>query len=316
MSRVLEFSDGAERGDTSWWTVITNNNTSVTIDTTKVIHGTYCYKMTGPNGNHFTHKIIPAQSDFYFRCYVNVANDANVIRFRAGTAVLVSLAYSLLFNRWDITGATTGNTGNNSTPINTWQCLEVHYKISDTVGVLTVRIDGVEVFTFSGDTKPGADSTVDNIQFVLGLMYVDDFALDTSDWCGLGYYIGLTANGAGDVTQWTPTGGANYANVSIPANDATYNTGTTGQTDNYAMTTTTLGAADVLRVIPFVRASNPAAGTLNVGVKTEGTNYTSAVTTPTALTWLTGAEYINNPNTGNTWQQAEFDALQFVVDVP
>lgn len=314
MSRVIEFCDGAERGDVSWW-----SSANATIASGVGEHGSYCYLLGNSQGAQKT--ITTPMSEFYFKCYVKFfgAGSTLSIAFRAGNTSLVTLTQDITLIRLNITGATTGNTGNNSISFG-WQCLEVHYKINDTVGDLTVKMDDVQVFTFSGDTKPGADSTIDNLYLSVSgaanAAYIDDFALDTADWCGLGYYIGLTANGAGDVTQWTPTGAANYQNVSIPANDSTFNTGTTGQTDNYAMTTTTIGAADVLRVIPWARASNSAGGTIGIGLKTESTNYTASVATPTALTWLAGSEYINNPNTGNTWQQAEFDALQMTVSVP
>ena len=317
MSRVLEFSDGAERGDLSWWTIVFDSNLS--INTSDVLHGTYCYRIG--SGTYGIKTIATPLAELYFRTYIKFTSGyAAHVLFRSGSTALVSMYQDAILARLNITGATTGNTGNDSLTFG-WQCLEVRYKISDTVGVLTVRLDGVEVFTFSGDTKPGADSTIDNIYVGNGSggalpFHIDDFALDTSAWCGLGYYVALTPNAAGDVTEWTPTGAANYQNVSIPANDATYNTGTTGQTDAYAMTTTTLGASMVERVIPFVRASNPAGGTLNVGVKTVGTEYTSSVTTPTSLAWLVGAEYTVNPNTSSDWTQAQIDAVQFVVDVP
>ena len=318
MSRVLEFSDGAERGDTSWWTSI--NNVAVIIDTAEVLHGTYCYKFDGPNGNNLAQKTLTTPlSEMYFRMYIKVVadvSDANVIRLRSGNAALVTLTYNRTNARWDITGATTGDTGISSFTDDTWYCLEVYYKISDTVGVLTIRLDGATKFTFSGDTKPGAETTVDNMQFFMGPMYLDDFALDTATWCGLGYYIALTPNAAGDVTQWTPTGAANYQNVSIPANDATYNTGATGQLDNYGMTTITLGESTVERVIPFARASNPAGGTLNVGLKTGGTNYTASAVTYSSLSWLTGSEYAVSPNTSAAWTQTDINNIQFTAEMP
>lgn len=314
MSRVIEFMDGAERGDLTWWT----SSTGFSVSSVVPIHGTYCYTSTLNIANSAIKTLTSPVSDFYFRCYANVAfPDANIaLRFRSSSTSLLTLTYDVVLARWNITGGATGNTGNSSFPGSTWKCLEVHYKISDTVGEVTIRIDGVQVFTFSGDTKPGTETTVDNIQIYFGGLYLDDFALDTSTWCGLGYYIGLTANGAGDSTQWTPTGAANYQNVSIPANDATYNSGTTGQTDNYAMTSLTVGTGGVLRVVPFARANNAAGGSVNIGLKTNGTNYTTTVTTPTSLTWLAGAEYINNPQTSSNWVQAEMDAVQFTVSVP
>ena len=314
MSRVIEFIDGAERGDTTWWTF----NQSA-INTTEAIHGTYCYGWTSSNASFKT--ISTPLSEFYFRCYVKYISGAGaIIAFRSGSTALVTLTQDAALARLNVTGATTGNTGNNSLTFG-WQCLEVHYKISDTVGTLTIRIDGVQVFTFSGDTKPGSDSTVDNIRFENSsggspAFYADDFALDDADWCGLGYYVGLTADGAGDSTQWTPTGGANYANVEIPANDSTYNSGTTGQTDNYALTNPSIGTSSILRVIPFARANNPAGGTLNVGLRTYATNYGTTVTTPTSLTWLPGAEYTTHPNSGNAWGASELDSLEFYLNVP
>ncbi len=315
MSRVIEFTDGAERGDTSWWTI----SSGAGINSTDQTHGAYCYEIG--NVEILQKTLTTPMSDMYLRFWVKftAVSSQSVIYLRAGTTALVTLTQDQVLARLNVTGATTGNTGNNSLTFG-WQCLEVHFKISDTVGVLTIRLDGTQVFTFTGDTKAGSDSTVDNFYFTASSgsqnLFLDDFALDDTDWCGLGYYLPLTANGAGDVTQWTPTGAANYQNVSIPANDATFNTGTTGQLDNYGMTTTTIGTGAVLRVVPFARANNPAGGTLNIGLKTNGTDYTTTVTTPTSLTWLPGAEYINNPQSGNSWTQAELDALQMTVSVP
>ena len=314
MSRVLEFSDGAERGDTSWWT-----STTCSVASGVGESGAYCYEFGG--SEEATKTLTTPLSEMYFRARVkyNSLPASCGIALRAGSTNLVALTQNNTSARLDIVGAVTGDTGNNSLTFG-WQVLEVYYKISDTVGVVTVKLDGVTKFTFSGDTKLGTDSTVNLLYVVMppasNIFYMDDIALDTADWCGLGYYIALTPNAAGDVTQWTPTGGANYANVGIPADDATYNTGTTGQLDNYAMTTTTLGAASVERVIPFVRASNPAGGTLNVGLKTGGTNYTSAVTTPTSLTWLIGAEYTVSPNTSAEWNQTDLNNIQFTAEMP
>ena len=311
MSRVLEFSDGAERGDTSWWTVTTGS-----VATGVGESGAYCYEFGHSEGAYKT--ITTPLSEMYFRARVkfNGVTSQATIALRAGTSALVTMTQNQTFARIDITGATTGNTGNNSLTFG-WQVLEVYYKISDTVGVLTVRIDGVEKFTFSGDTKPGADSTIDNLLINMAIgsnaAYFDDFAIDTAAWCGLGYYVALTPDGAGDVTQWTPTGAANYQNVSIPANDATFNTGATGQTDNYAMTTITLGSSMVERIIPFVRASNPSGGTINVGLKTGGTNYTAGIVAPTSLTWLIGSEYAVSPNTSAEWTQTDLNNIQFTA---
>ena len=316
MSRVLEFSDGAERGDTSWWTTITG---AVNVASGVGESGAYCYEFGG--SEDATKALTTPLSEMYFRARVkyNSLPASCGIALRANSTNLVALTQNNTLAQLDIVGAVTGNTGANSITYG-WQVLEVYYKISDTVGVITVKLDGVIKYTFSGDTKLGSDSTVNLLYVVMpqasNTFYMDDIALDTAAWCGLGYYIALTPNAAGDVTQWTPTGGANYQNVSIPANDATYNTGASGQIDNYNMTTLTVGQSTVERVIPFIRASNPAGGSTNVGLKTGGTNYTASAATPTSLTWLVGAEYAVSPNTSAAWTQTDINNIQFTAEMP
>ena len=69
MSRVLEFSDGAERGDTSWWTVSGASSSQA-----QVVHGAYSYLFGGSN---FAYKTIAPLSEFYFRCYVHIVSAAS-----------------------------------------------------------------------------------------------------------------------------------------------------------------------------------------------------------------------------------------------
>lgn len=313
MARILEFCDGAERGDTSWWT----NNGGV-IDTTKVIHGTYCYGW-GTSDSSYKSIVVP-MSEFYFRCYIYYSvGGGPSINVRAGSTILLALTQDSILSRLNITGGATGNTGNNSTHVNTWQCVELYYKIHDSLGVVTVRIDGVEVFTFSGDTKPGADTTADNFLIANSgggspAFYADDFALDNSAWCGLSYYVGLTVNADGTLNEWTPSAGSNYQNVAIPANDSTYNSTNLAKTDEYNLTTVDITGKSVLRVIPFGRVQNPLGGSVNLGVLTHALPYTAVVATPTSFAWKFGDEYELNPNTGNPWNQGEIDALQIHID--
>lgn len=310
MARILEFCDGAERGDMTWWT-----STNGSINTPNAIHGTYCYIIPG-GSTYYGYKTLPSTlSEFYFRFWGKFSLPTNRVLFRSGSTNLLVLTVSIL-NRFDITGGATGSTANNTVNIGSWQCYEVYYKISNTVGVVTIRIDGVEVFTFSGDTQPGADTTIDNIYFdsPFAGMYLDDFALDDADWCGLSYYVGLTVDADGTLNEWTPSAGSNYQNVEIPANDSTYNSTNLAKTDEYNLTTTDITGKTVLRVIPFGRVQNPSGGSVNLGVLTHALPYTAVVATPTSFAWKNGDEYELNPNTGNPWNQAEIDALQIHID--
>lgn len=123
-------------------------------------------------------------------------------------------------------------------PTNTWCCIEIHVLIDNAVGVIQVRIDGVQIINFSGDTQIGANNEI--LVIVWGASYsdgdyvcygyYDDLAINSihgirnNSWLGLGGVIGLVPIGAGNYTQLTPSAGANWAAVNEipPDDDAAY----------------------------------------------------------------------------------------------
>lgn len=315
MARIIEFSDGAERGDASWWT---SGSASATV--TNVLHGTYCYQFGGGSSASAQKTITTPMSEFYFKCYVRwpAGVSSFTMAFRNASTALLTMAYNQAQSRIDISTATTGNTGNNSVTAGVWQCLEVYYKIDNAAGEITIKIDGVQVFTFTGDTQPGAATTMDNFALSSGsgetTTYLDDFALDDATWCGLGYYVPMTVSADGTLNEWTPSAGSNYQNVGIPASDSTYNSTNLAKTDEYNLTTVDITGKTVLRVIPWGRVQNSLGGSVNMGLLTYATSYTAVVATPTSFAWKPGDEYTVNPNTTNPWNQTELDALQFHID--
>jgi len=83
-----------------------------------------------------------------------------------------------------------------------WYLVELHVKIGDgAAGSLELKVDGISNATYTGDTKPGADTTVTNIWFrndssglgANAFFYIDDIGLnDTAgavdnSWCGDGH---------------------------------------------------------------------------------------------------------------------------------
>ena len=125
-------------------------------------------------------------------------------------------------------------------PLNTWCCIELHALIDNAVGVVQVRIDGVQVIDFSGDTQMGAETMIRAVRWgapdsvVIGAYscygYFDDLAINSihgirnNSWLGLGGTVGLVPTGAGNYTQLTPSAGANWAAVNEvpPDDDAAY----------------------------------------------------------------------------------------------
>ena len=137
-------------------------------------------------------------------------------------------------------------------PTNTWCCIEIRALIDNAVGVIQVRIDGVQIINFSGDTQFGANSEImivlwgasysDGDYVCYG--YYDDLAINSihgirnNSWLGLGGIVGLVPTGAGNYTQLTPSAGANWQCVDeVPPDDAgTYvENAIVNQRDTYEM---------------------------------------------------------------------------------
>ena len=137
-------------------------------------------------------------------------------------------------------------------PTNSWCCIEIRALINNAAGVVQVRIDGVQVIDFSGDTQIGAD---DEIRVVLWgadpatgnyvcYGYYDDLAINSpygirnNSWLGRGGIVGLLPDGAGNYTQLTPSAGANWQCVDEvpPDDDGTYvEDAVVDQRDTYEM---------------------------------------------------------------------------------
>lgn len=136
-------------------------------------------------------------------------------------------------------------------PANQWSCIEVYAKIDNASGQITVKVDGAEWLSYSGDTQATANANVGTMRLGYAISgdshadgYYDDIAVnDTSgdqnnSWIGRGGIVGLFPSGAGAHTDWDPNTGANYAAVDeVPHDsDTTYvSTTTVDEVDTYAM---------------------------------------------------------------------------------
>jgi len=109
-------------------------------------------------------------------------------------------------------------------PTNDWCCIEIHIFIDNTTGIIQIRIDGVQVIDFAGDTQVGANTTAwvviwgasPSLGSCVCYGYYDDLVINSpygirnNSWPGLGGIIGLLPDGAGNYTQLTPSAGANW----------------------------------------------------------------------------------------------------------
>jgi hypothetical protein len=214
--------------------------------------------------------------------------------------------------------------------LNTWHYLELSMTVSDTVGVATARVDGVQVCTFTGDTKnAGTNATLDRIDFngCPSTTYIDDiYLLDGTGPAPWNDFLGdvrvqlIKPNGAGSQTDLTPVGVANnWDNVNeLPFSSADYNaSATVGARDLYAMedistlTTTVYG----VQVTAAAHKNDSLARAAKTLVKSGGTVVASTARglalTPSIATSIFQA----NPNTSAQWTPAEVNAMETGIEV-
>ena len=166
---------------------------------------------------------------------IRADTDANIFRFVPGTGDI------------HVLGVLQGNIGVRTTSYERW---EFYIKLDDVDGEVTIRIDGTQVFTFSGDTKPAGATSVQYFFFhaseqLSRTIDVDDIAInDTVDdgrgndtWPGAGKIYGFRSNIQGPFRAWDKfpdTGEENWEDVDdgVPDDDSTYvQSGSLGQRD-------------------------------------------------------------------------------------
>lgn len=213
---------------------------------------------------------------------------------------------------------------------NTWHYLELSATINSTTGTITARVDGVQVVTFTGNTKAGGtNNSIDRLELsnLNGVGYFDDvyIADDTgaapwNDFLGDVRVQTIKPSAAGSSTQLAPAGSANnWDNVNeLPYSSADYNSSATaGQRDLYAMedlaalTTTVYG----VQVTSTAHKTDSAVRSVKNLVKSGATVTASATKTLAISPTLLSSIYQANPTTSAQWTPAEVNAMETGVEV-
>ena len=210
--------------------------------------------------------------------------------------------------------------------------IEATTKVHDTTGVVIVKVNGIEVINFAGDTKNGGASTnLDGIELAQyrsgygGYNVWDDVyvcnGLGTVNNGFLGDVRIFTVmpTGAGTSTQFVPTGLANnWDNVNdIPPSTSTYNaSATSGQRDTYAMADvaagyTVLGVASVVEGLK----SDAGAASAKAALKSGATLAYGATTSMGTANGALVDVWEQDPATSAPWTLTGVNALELGAEV-
>lgn len=263
------------------------------------------------------------------------AGNAHLVALLDGAVVHCGLAIqastNLLFAWRGTTGTVLGTPAATPLPVNTWVYVEAKFTISDTVGVVVVRVNGTPVISLTNqDTRNAGNATANTVRmgpaasFGTSLDFDDLYICDTTgsvnnDFLGDCKVEQVLPTGAGASTLWTPSAGSNWDAVNdspAPDGDTTYvSSATAGQTDLYAFGDLGVASGTVKAVQATVLARKDDAGSRSLAVVARpGSTDRVGATQAVGDNYAGYTEVWNtNPDTAAAWTVAEVNASQFGV---
>lgn len=253
--------------------------------------------------------------------------DANAI---AHVGVRIMSGGAIALYRGASPGTQVAITANGLFPFNAWNYIEFSATVSDTVGVAKVRLNGVEVLSFTGDTRnAGTLQSLDSVAFAQNtnsLRWDDLYICDDigsapgNDFLGDVRVHALVPTGPGANTNLTPSAAPNWGCVDeLPYSAADFVTSATvGARDTYAMSDLPAGVTTVYGVQQNTIAKKSDAGTRSIKnvLRSGGTDYPDAAATalPASDGW-TRTLRVTDPATSAAWSIAGVNGIEAGIEV-
>lgn len=258
------------------------------------------------------------------------------IRFENGATTHLTLRASST-DGWEVVRGSSTIIASSASALmvpNVWYYTEIAVRIADTGGTVVVRLNGVEVINFTGDTRNAGVAQVDQITCFFPAsnttQWIDDvYYLDDTGPAPYNTFLGdcrvpiLAPNGNGTYSQLVGSDGNstdNYQLVDeIPPSTADYvGSATPGQRDTYQHTDLTTAAGQVLAVQPAALAFASDAGAASLKTVTRlasGTERLSAAQTLSASAqWICDPPQTTDP-AGVPWTITNVNNAEFGVEV-
>jgi len=218
--------------------------------------------------------------------------------------------------------------------LNQHKYIEAHVVIHDSSGVLTVKVDGVQVINYSGDVCNGGTANIRSFRIgyptagIVGTAYAhyDDFVVNdttgsyNNSWTGRGGIELLSPNGAGNSTDLTASAGSNYECVDEqpPDDDTTYVYGSTPDGhDGYTLTNTTQsGTVEAIKWFAYAKTTAAGSDAIKRHLRINGTDYNGASDLNLTTDYAYYKEILEeNPDDSAAFETADLDAMEAGVVV-
>jgi len=213
-------------------------------------------------------------------------------------------------------------------PLN-WNVMEVMLTVADSGGRFVIKINGITVIDFTGDTRNiGTAGRTGQVRIgiitTLGAyanMFLDDIVFSDNAWPGTGglWVLPVTANG--DLQEWTASAGAQYECVDDLPGDFSnfiYASGAVADVDsnfefaNLPLTPTAIGP---VMIVAQARAAAPG----SVPVRTiaySGATVANGTTVGVDVGTVTLTQIMDtNPATSAAWSESAVNALKGGVGI-
>lgn len=334
-------TDGAEFNDLSVWDYVSN---VAAANTTPAPFASAYYYEFPPNSTGY--KTIADTDEFYFRyraAWGAMVAWGNWPAFRHGATPIVGIGLETGTLRIAaLVGGSQVAVSTTVPGIDQWYEIEAYFKIADAPnGRIVVYIDNAALpaIDFTGDTKPGADTHIDNILFSCGSsgrIYVDDIAMNNTDnsdgkndnsWVGDGVVVKAPPSGNGTTNDFTGSDGNQVDNYLLidefPHNGDTdfvyHDASISGHQEQYTVTSPSFTNKTIRRIFTEARARKTAAlaRTLKLGFKPSGgIDQLSAGRELLVGDYrrIVGDEHLVNPVDSGAWEEADIAALEIVAE--
>jgi len=221
--------------------------------------------------------------------------------------------------------------GSFSLSLNTFHWVSIKIKVANTGGTIDVEVDGVNVFSFTGDTLNSGTET--NNSFDFGGDINQDFTYDDiiiTDIAGSAPFNALLAdrridtilpNATGDSAGFTASPVVdNFLNVddTAPDGDTTHVEAEVAATkDLYNMASMGFSPSAIDAVNVVALSKNPDAGgtQYKLKVKSGVTEGTGSAITPTTGYQYDDEVFLTNPDTTAAWTESEVNSMQAGMEI-